>query len=141
MIDWTDPHYKISKYFTVAEVTQNDDRRIPLARSEAERNIVALAKELDQVRDSWGSAILVTSWYRPPAINRAVGGVSNSQHIYGAAADIYPANGNDLVFEQWLDRKWGGALGYGQSSGRGFTHVDLRGGGYEHGSGSIRWDY
>jgi putative chitinase len=140
-INWRDPQEKISKFFTVGEVTQNDDRRIPTPGSEVEQNIFALAKELDKVREAWGGPIGVTSWYRPQAINRQVGGASNSQHLYGSAADIYPMDERGMHFEQWLDEQWGGGLGYGQESGRGFTHVDLRDGGWKRGSGSIRWTY
>lgn len=134
-INWQDPSTKVSKYFTVGEVTQSDPRRIPERGSKVEKNILTLAAELDKIREAWGSAIGVTSWYRPPAVNREVGGVSNSQHINGSAADIYPTNGRDAEFEKWLDGFWGDrALGYGQAAGRGFTHVDLRPGG-------IRWNY
>jgi putative chitinase len=140
-IDWQNPTDKISEFFTVGEATQNDDRRIPTPGSEVEANILALAKELDKVRKEWGSPIGVTSWYRPPTINREVGGVSNSQHITGCAADIYPLNGKDMAFEQFLDKHWGGGLGYGQASGRGFTHIDTRGGGWKRGTGTIRWIY
>ena len=139
-INWTDPSAKVSEFFTVGEVTQGDDRRIP-QDADIKANILALAKELDKVREAWGSAIGVTSWYRPPTVNREVGGASQSQHLTGSAVDIYPYNAKDLAFEQFLDSKWGGALGYGQTSGRGFTHLDLRGGGWERGPGNIRWTY
>ena len=43
---------------------------------------------LDPLRRAWGKPILVNSGYRCPALNKAVGGVSNSQHLYGEAADI-----------------------------------------------------
>lgn len=134
VVNWRDMAAPVSRYFTVFEVTQGDSRRIPVAGSQVERNILRLAQELDQLREDWGSAIGVTSWYRPPAINAAVGGVSNSQHINGGAADIFPHNGQDRKFEAWLDRRWDMALGYGQFSGRGFTHLDLR-------PGRIRWTY
>lgn len=139
-IDWHNPQCLVSKYFSVAEVTQGDDRRIPAPGSEEELNILYLAADLDLLREAWGNAICVTSWYRPYEINLAVGGVENSQHITGAAVDIYPAN-DAPHFEDWLDSKWGGALGYGQASGRGFTHIDLRGGGFERGAAEIRWFY
>jgi Peptidase M15 len=140
-IDWANPQCLISKFFSVAEVTQNDVERIPSPGSEEEVSIMLLAAELDLIRESWGAAIGITSWYRPYEINLACGGVPDSQHITGGAADIYPIDGDGQHFEEWLDLYWGGGLGYGQHSGRGFTHVDLRGGGFKRGAGSIRWTY
>ncbi len=45
---------------------------------------------LDRLREYWGSPIRITSGYRVPGLNEAVGGVKNSQHIEGKAADIQP---------------------------------------------------
>lgn len=140
-IDWNKPDCLVSKYFTVREVTQGDEQRIPTPGSEEEINILTLAAELDLVREAWGGPIGVTSWHRPYWVNKAVGGVSNSQHITGGAADIYPIGASEYEFEEWLDARWGGALGYGAAAGRGFTHVDLRGGGFDRGQGEIRWSY
>jgi GH24 family phage-related lysozyme (muramidase)/uncharacterized protein YcbK (DUF882 family) len=134
-IDWNNPAQRISEFFTVGEVTRNDPRRIP--KDEQTRlNILLHARNLDEVRRAWGSPILVTSWYRPPAVNAAVGGVSNSQHIRGTATDSFPANGQAYRYEQWLDRTaWATkAVGYGVKNGRGFTHLDER-------AGRFRWDY
>jgi putative chitinase len=134
-IDWYNPDAQVSKYFVVADVTQQDLRRIPIKGSIEEKNILEIAKELDLVRAKWGSAIGVTSWYRPARVNKEVGGVSNSQHINGSAVDIYAMNGEDDDFERFLDVTWGDrALGYGVKAGKGFTHLDLR-------TGGIRWNY
>lgn len=131
MVNWKDPNAKVSQYFSVYEVTQGDDRRIP-TNSLHQNNILLLARELDKIRLDWGSAIGVTSWYRPPDVNAEVGGATNSQHIYGLAADIYPVSGNIYTFQDWLDARWERALGYGAN--KGFVHVDMR-------EGRIRWDY
>lgn len=47
-----------------------------------------LVATLQRIRDRAGP-VVVTSGYRCQAHNEAVGGVRNSQHIYGRAADIY----------------------------------------------------
>lgn len=52
-------------------------------------NLQALINNvLDPARREYGSYILVNSGYRCPALNAAVGGASNSQHLTGEAADI-----------------------------------------------------
>lgn len=42
---------------------------------------------LQPLRDAWGKPIIITSGYRCRALNNAVGGVSNSSHLTGYAAD------------------------------------------------------
>lgn len=48
-------------------------------------------KILQPLRDAWQRPIIVTSGYRSPALNKALGGARNSQHLYGEAADIQSA--------------------------------------------------
>ena len=43
---------------------------------------------LQPLRDAWQRPIIVTSGYRSPALNKALGGARNSQHLMGQAADI-----------------------------------------------------
>lgn len=67
---------------------------------------------LESIRNEWekyceannlGSpAITISSGYRSPALNKAVGGVKNSSHIIGYAADIVPANGKQDDFEYFM---------------------------------------
>ena len=53
-------------------------------------NIEALVENvLDPAREQLGRPIYVTSGFRCPFYNDVVGGVKNSQHILGEAADIY----------------------------------------------------
>jgi len=129
-IDWSDWDCKISKYFTVGEVTNFSSDRIPKEKR-IKSNILRLGKELDVIREKWEKPIFITSWYRPPRINKAVGGVSNSQHINGFAADIKTTT-DIFEFQEWLDKNWENALGYGAK--KGFVHLDLR----PH---PIRWNY
>ena len=58
----------------------------------ARANVVALVEEvLDPAREILGRPIVVNSGYRCERHNRDVGGVRNSQHLRGEAADIAPA--------------------------------------------------
>lgn len=43
---------------------------------------------LQPIRDAWRSPIIVNSGFRSEAVNNAVGGVKNSQHRLGEAADV-----------------------------------------------------
>ena len=43
---------------------------------------------LEPLREHFGTPVVISSGYRCPALNRAVGGASNSQHLTGEAADI-----------------------------------------------------
>lgn len=43
---------------------------------------------LQPLRDSLGMPIVISSGYRSPALNRAVGGASASDHVLGRAADL-----------------------------------------------------
>lgn len=51
---------------------------------------------LQPIRDKYGEPIRVTSGYRCPGLNNAVGGVSTSQHLHGEAADIISSNNRKL---------------------------------------------
>lgn len=89
------------KYFTINELTRSATAsklgidNTPSA--EVRANLEALVVNcLDPVRTIYGKPIIVTSGYRCPALNAAVGGVANSQHTTGNAADIKPASGGSL---------------------------------------------
>lgn len=43
---------------------------------------------LQPARDNIGKPFVVTSGYRPPWLNRAVGGSDDSRHMYGCAVDF-----------------------------------------------------
>lgn len=73
--------------FSWAEATKNGSR-IP-ATKEIVENILILAEMLERPRRQIGRPFIVTSWYRPPVINRMVGGAKYSRHLYGQAVDFY----------------------------------------------------
>ena len=81
------------KYFSIEELVKSAsaerlaiDNTPPRA---AQRMLTILVEQLlDPIRRRYGAPIIVTSGYRCPALNTAVGGVANSHHIVGCAADI-----------------------------------------------------
>lgn len=60
---------------------------------------------LEPLREAWGSGITVTSGYRSPERNAAVGGSKTSAHTLGYAADIVPTNGKMKEFKEFVKAK------------------------------------
>ena len=56
---------------------------------------VLVEQLLDPIREAWGEPIVVSSGYRCKQLNALVGGVNNSHHILGCAADIIAGNRRD----------------------------------------------
>jgi Peptidase M15 len=87
-----------------------------------------LVNALEEIRQKAGGQPLhVTSGYRPPAYNRKVGGVSNSTHIDGLAADIYSDHMSTEELYDICDRVIGDRGGVGYYPTQDFIHIDLRG--------------
>ena len=60
-----------------------------LEQREVEQNLETLVRKvLDPLRMDMGYPIQINSGYRCPALNTAIGGAKNSQHMKGMAADI-----------------------------------------------------
>lgn len=79
---------KLSENFTLAELTDTDTGLANNPSQEEIRNLKLLVqKVLQPVRDKFG-VINVTSGYRSPGVNSAVGGSATSDHVHGRAADI-----------------------------------------------------
>lgn len=81
------------KYFTIRELTKSATAvRKGINNNpskEIEKSLTALVDNvLDPLREKWGAPIKVSSGYRCPALNRAIGGAAGSQHMKGEAADI-----------------------------------------------------
>ncbi len=83
------------KYFIEKEFRCRCCSGLPPA---ARENIEALVTEvLDPARQQFGGPVTVTSGYRCPKHNLAVGGVVNSQHMKGEAADLCCADNKRLA--------------------------------------------
>ena len=82
----------LSDHFTLEELTfsQTAIRKgiDNTPSNEVRSNLVRLSEFLETVRRRVGLPIHITSGYRSPELNNAIGGASNSQHCLGCAADI-----------------------------------------------------
>ena len=83
---------KLSQHFTLAELTaSNKAQRLGLDNTPPQElmpRLMLTAEMLERIRSTLNVPITVTSGYRGPDVNRAVGGVTSSDHTQGHAADI-----------------------------------------------------
>lgn len=82
-------------------------------------NLNRLCICLEQIRFRTGLPIIVNSGYRSPKLNDLVGGVPNSKHTLGKAADIRCSDMNKLRNELKL-MQWSEFIDYGN-----FIHIAI----------------
>lgn len=84
-----------------------------------------MVKKLDEIREHFGVPITITSGVRCATHNRNVGGVTNSQHMQGKAADfiVKGVHSHD-VYNYANSTVMKGEGGLGKYSN--FTHLDTR---------------
>lgn len=82
---------KISKYFHLEEFTDSQAAsRLGLRNTPSEAvqaRLATVAKRMDSLREHLGHPIIVSSGYRSPAVNKAIGGSPTSDHTQGWAVD------------------------------------------------------
>lgn len=80
-------HFTINEFEKSAKACQlGIDNTIPSLQKKNIEKLVNLI--LDPLREALKAPIIISSGYRCPRLNKAVGGVIDSQHIDGLAADI-----------------------------------------------------
>lgn len=124
----------MSQHFTQAElIASNKATQLGIDNApneEVAANLENLALMLEGVRASLGNPVTVTSGYRSPALNKAVGGVASSDHVKGCAADILcPAFGTPKEVARHLaarvDELGIGQVIYEALGGKAWTHVSI----------------
>lgn len=96
------PHFKLSEFTKSSTATA---RKIDNTPSEQViSNLKLLCEQvLEPLRVHFNCPIIIGSGYRSPALNKAVGGVKNSQHMTGEAADIHlPDNATGRKWFLWM---------------------------------------
>ena len=90
---------KLSEHFMLGEFTRSGSHpevyNIP--SHEAIANLKRLCVWLEELRARYNAPIRINSGYRSPQLNRAIGGVSNSNHLTGCAVDIRVENTEQLI--------------------------------------------
>ena len=77
------------------------DNRVPAALLPNLKTLCEVV--LEPLRAFAGKPIVISSGYRCPALNRAVRGVSQSQHLRGEAADLHlPSIAEGRTWFRWL---------------------------------------
>lgn len=83
---------RLSTHFTLAEAIHSetatrkgiDNTPFP----EILANMGEAADGMEQVRELLATPIFVSSWYRSPKLNAAIGGSATSAHVHGYAVDF-----------------------------------------------------
>lgn len=80
---------QLSEHFSLEELTATQVRNVENAPSATILDALRdTAIRMEAVRALLDKLIIVTSGYRSPLVNRIVGGVVNSAHIFGRAVDF-----------------------------------------------------
>jgi GH24 family phage-related lysozyme (muramidase) len=129
---------RITPHITIGEFALNQEARRFQHQHQVD-TAAELAAFLERVRAAFGGkAVIITSGYRPPAINRSVNGASSSEHLYDApgvgAVDFYIQGADINAVQTYCDKNFPCSVGYGAP--KGFVHLGIRAG-----RPRVRWNY
>ena len=116
----------MTKNFSKEEFDCNDGSEMPI---NIYHNMVKVANQLQILRDELKKPIHINSAYRSEEYNASIGGVKDSQHIMGRAADIVIKGMTPIevseVIEDLIQK--GDMLQGGIGIYSSFVHYDIRG--------------
>ena len=81
------PHFMLTEFLKLEKYPDN----IPTVQ-QISNLIYGCRNLLEPARQAIGCPIIINSGFRNPRVNALVGGVKNSQHLLGQAADIRPTD-------------------------------------------------
>lgn len=95
-------HFHLSEFVSSQTAARRRIDNTPPAQ--AIDNLRRLCKVvLEPIREHFGP-VIISSGYRSPALNRAVGGAATSQHVAGEAADIEVPGVSNVELAEWIAR-------------------------------------
>lgn len=113
----TEGNVKLSENFTVKEFACKDGSDPVIVSMD-------LVKLLQTIRNHYGKAVIINSAYRTPSYNNKVGGVNDSQHTHGIAADIVVSGQKPKDVAAYVNTLMPNNGGIGIYTT--FVHVDVR---------------
>jgi GH24 family phage-related lysozyme (muramidase) len=130
--------FRVTPNIKYGELTLNQEERRFTKQHQCDTAIL-LCNFLEKARAAFGNKpIIITSGYRPPKVNAAVGGASRSEHLYDApdtgAVDFYIEGVNIYDLQEWCKAHWPFSLGLGAP--KGFLHIGIR-----PGRPKVQWVY
>jgi len=124
---------KLTNNFSKKEFDSKDGAEMP---NDVLMNVQKLAGQLQILRNNINKPITINSGYRSPEHNKAIGGVENSQHVLGKAADIKVKGISTRILAALIEDliNDGDMLQGGLGIYDTFVHYDIR-------KNQARWDY
>jgi len=128
---------RITPHITYGELCLYEDRR--RFTNQGQCNIaLELCTFLEKARAQFGNKpVIITSGHRPEHVNKAVGGASNSEHLYKpgcGAVDWFIDGVSVYTVQDWCRTNWPYSTGLGAP--KGFIHTGIRAE-----RRKIAWDY
>ena len=129
----------VTPHISYKELCVGEERRRFVSQAQCDI-AMELCTFIEKARAKFGNKpIIITSGHRPKQVNDAVGGASDSEHLYKpgcGAIDWYIEGVSVKAVQDWCDQNWPYSLGYGAP--KGFVHLGIRAGNPRP---RVRWDY
>ena len=95
------PHFSQSEFIGSQTAARKGIDNTP-GRAEIANLTQLCTNVLEPVRVAWGRPMTISSGYRSPRLNVAIGGSKTSQHCNGMAADIEIPGVDNAVLAKWI---------------------------------------
>ena len=129
---------KLSPHFSLPEITKSQTAlRLGLDNTPDNDALTSLAilceQVLEPIRKHYSRPVIINSGYRAPAVNKAIGSKSTSQHCKGEAVDfeipgvdnqeiyLYIGSGGNIDFDQCILEHY-----YADDFSSGWVHISYR---------------